>query len=92
MILDLFFVLEDAVAYVAVICPQWVAYGLPRCVTAFQIHDFGSYIAEIGSDRIAPIIDTVVMSQLQFDTGITHYAGILHRSADSHHVGNWKLQ
>ena len=62
MILDLFFVLEDAVAYVAVICPQWIAYRLSWCVTAFQIYNFGSYITEIGSDRIAPIIDTVVMS------------------------------
>ena len=53
--LEKYYDLKDVYKRQAVICPQWIAYRLSWCVTAFQIYNFGSYITEIGSDRIAPV-------------------------------------
>ena len=86
------FILEDAIAYVAIVSPQWVAYRLSWSVTTLQIENLGRYTAEVGAYIVSPVADAVVMTYLHFETGVANLSGILHRSTYTQGIRDRKLQ
>ena len=92
MILHVGFILEDAIAYVAIVSPQWITYRLSWSVTTLQVENLGRYTAEVSAYIVGPVTDAVVMTHLHLETGVANLSGILHRSTYTQCIRDRQLQ
>ena len=92
MIFHVGFILEDAIANVAIVSPQWIAYRLSWSVTTLQVENLGRYTAEVSAYIVSPVTDAVVMTHLHLETGVANLSGILHRSTYTQGIRDRELQ